>query len=105
MRNIINEIKWAWQRVVRGYDDRVYWGFDGYFLKIIPALEDFCKDYLKLDGGERAKLNPHRAEVFEKTIYLIAQYRQEENDWSSYGNEAQSELLEYIGKHARWYWD
>lgn len=30
-----NEIKWAWQRVTRGYDDRLFWDVDAYLSPII----------------------------------------------------------------------
>lgn len=32
-----NEIKWAWQRVFRGYDDRLFWAMDEYLDPIIIA--------------------------------------------------------------------
>jgi len=34
--NIKSQIKWAWQRVFRGYDDRWYWSLDGHLNWIIP---------------------------------------------------------------------
>lgn len=37
MRDILREVKWAWQRVSRGYDDRLYWGMDEYLDPIIIA--------------------------------------------------------------------
>jgi len=38
------EVKWAWQRVFRGYDDRVLWGLNYAVADIaIPALE-FMRD-------------------------------------------------------------
>jgi hypothetical protein len=30
-------IKWAWQRVFRGYDNRIIWSIDGYLSKMIPV--------------------------------------------------------------------
>ena len=29
-------IKWAWQRIFRGWDDRVCWSIDGYLFKMMP---------------------------------------------------------------------
>jgi hypothetical protein len=29
-------INWAWQRVFRGYDDRIIWSIDGYLSRMIP---------------------------------------------------------------------
>lgn len=37
------EIKWAWQRVIRGYDDRWYWNLDNQLQWIIPQ----CVRWLK----------------------------------------------------------
>lgn len=104
MTNILDEIKWAWQRVVRGYDDRVFWGFDSYFITIIPALEEFCLNYLKLDDGERARLNPERAEIFSQTIYLIQAFRSLEDKWPQ-SNDALDDLFGHVGKHLGYYWD
>ena len=36
-RNICNEIRWAWQRVFRGWDDRVIWGIDQYLSETFPV--------------------------------------------------------------------
>ena len=40
------EIKWAWQRVFRGYDDRWYWGLDSHLNWIIPLVTRRMKDGL-----------------------------------------------------------
>lgn len=32
----LREIKWAWQRVFRGWDDRVTWSIDTYLAEMIP---------------------------------------------------------------------
>jgi hypothetical protein len=34
--HICNEIKWAWQRVFNGYDERVVWSIDWYLAEKIP---------------------------------------------------------------------
>jgi hypothetical protein len=36
VRGINNEIKWTWQRVFRGWDDRVVWSIDMYLAENIP---------------------------------------------------------------------
>lgn len=33
-----NEIKWAWQRVVRGYDDRLFWSMSEYLDPMVVAV-------------------------------------------------------------------
>lgn len=36
------EIKWAWQRAFRGYDDTAYWGLYHYIAKIaMPVLKEY----------------------------------------------------------------
>lgn len=73
MRNLLNNVKWAYQRVVRGYDDRIHWGFDTYFIQIIPALEEFCIN--ETEDEEINKLNQKRTKVFKKTLKLIEEYK------------------------------
>lgn len=98
---MFNEIKWAYQRVVRGYDDRVRWGFDEYFLQVMPALREFCVDYI---NGEGSKWNPKRTKIFKKTIKLIDDYINDEEYWNS--TESSSvKLLTYVGKNSGYYWD
>ena len=41
------EIRWAWQRVVRGWDDTVWWSLDSYLCPII--IHTLTK--LKEDGN------------------------------------------------------
>ena len=55
---IKRELKWAWQRVTRGYDDQIFWSFDSYLDQIIikdlewmlanrngsPVLEGWTED-------------------------------------------------------------
>ena len=37
LRGCCDEIKWAWQRVFRGWDDRVIWSVDCYISRNMPA--------------------------------------------------------------------
>ena len=106
MRNIIYEVKWAYQRVVRGYDDRIFWSFDSHFIKIIPALRTFCSDYLKQE--ESVRLNKERADIYKRTLVLIEHW---ESIWACYDGgwrleeEALAKLAEHFGKNINWYWD
>jgi hypothetical protein len=34
---MIQTLKWAWQRVVRGYDDRLFWSFSNYVDDMVVA--------------------------------------------------------------------
>lgn len=57
-KQLKREIKWAWQRVKRGYDDQIFWNFDHYLDQIIikdlqwmlknrngsPVLEGWTED-------------------------------------------------------------
>jgi len=99
---MLNEIKWAWQRAVRGYDDRVNWGFNSYFLQVMPALKEFCTNYV---NSENAHLNPERTKVFKKTIELIDEYENDVESWSITESLSSVKLLTYVGKHSGWYWD
>lgn len=38
-----NEVKWAWQRVFRGWDDRATWSADYYFARQISEILDAIK--------------------------------------------------------------
>lgn len=38
IREILHEIKWAYQRVVRGWDDRVVWSVDVWLSDIMPDI-------------------------------------------------------------------
>jgi hypothetical protein len=42
--HIANEIKWAWQRVFRGFDDRVAWSIDYHLAKTIPQYVKLLKE-------------------------------------------------------------
>jgi len=43
-----NEVKYAWQRVFRGWDDTAIWSVDYYLSKLIVSI---MKDYLKYNQG------------------------------------------------------
>lgn len=99
---MFNEIKWAYQRVVRGYDDRVFWDFDSYFLQVMPALREFCVDYI---NGDNAHLNPQRTKVFKNTIKLIDYYINDVESWSINEQPSKVKLLTYVGKNSGYYWN
>lgn len=39
-----NHIKWAWQRVFRGWDDRAVWSIDYYFANTLPQMIRMLKE-------------------------------------------------------------
>jgi hypothetical protein len=98
MNNILNEIKWAWQRVFRGYDDTIYWGFDGYLEQIIPALKEFCK---------KETIDDRRITIYSKMQKLINDWEDKNNgfdDWFEYPNSS-SKMWKYFGENIGWFWD
>jgi hypothetical protein len=101
--DIIREIKWAYQRVARGYDDRIFWGFDGYFRQFIPAVKKFCEDWIA--DEEIAKYNTDKTEIMKETLRLIKEFNEMtcDDDWKPTNQE--DALWEYFGKHIRYYWD
>lgn len=44
-RDILSEIKWAWQRVFRGWDDRVVWSIDAHLAKYMPQWIERLKEH------------------------------------------------------------
>lgn len=40
IKDLLIRIKYAWQRAVRGYDDRACWNIDYWFLDIMPKILD-----------------------------------------------------------------
>lgn len=46
MQDILISIKWGWQRLTRGYDDRIFYSLASY---IDPMIVAHC-EYLRLEG-------------------------------------------------------
>ncbi|MBI4029163.1 MAG: hypothetical protein HY376_02250 [Candidatus Blackburnbacteria bacterium] len=103
IRDIYNEIKWAYQRVVRGYDDRVMWGLESYFAQVIPVIEKFCLE--NLANKHFVRLNPDRQIIFEKTLELLKEYQNmNPEDFFRHPNQ-ESRLWSYIGENVGYFWD
>ena len=45
LSHILSHIKWAWQRVFRGWDDRVAMSMDSYLVEMIPQWIKRMKEY------------------------------------------------------------
>lgn len=107
---MLNEIKWAWQRITRGYDERITWGFDVYFIQIIPALKEFCENWLQLGYADH---NPEKKEVMLETLRLIQDYQtatvfnEGEFTYHSWIDQDQklAILAAYFGENINAYWD
>ena len=102
--NILNEIKYAYQRVVRGYDETLMWDLDTYFEQIVPPLKAWCEE--RVADKEFCRLNPKHAAVFTETLRLIAEYEkmtpEQEMDIAQSPAE---KLFEFVGRNLRGYWD
>lgn len=97
---LFKSIKYAWQRVVRGYDQRIMWGFSDYFNQCLPALKIFCQKEIESD-----KYNPERMEVYKETLKRIEAFeKMSDVNYYKHPNE-ESELWKYVGEHIGWYWD
>lgn len=99
---MINQIKWAYQRVVRGYDDRIHWGFDEYLEQIIPAIKLFCEEELNADYS---MLNKKREKVFKKMLKLIDDhYKMDAKEYYS-DNNPSDKLWKYFGANIGYFWN
>ena len=106
IKNIINEIYWAYQRVRYGYDSRIKWEFDSYFSQFIKPLKEFCQEELK----EKHIIHNHlRKEVFTHTLKLIKDYENRPNndckDCVIQNDNSESELWKYVGRNISFYWN
>ena len=103
IKNLINQVKWAYQRIKYGYDDRIMWGLSDYFNQAIPAIEEFCLE--NLDNVEFMRLNPDRLRIFSETIRLIQEFRaMKHEEYFMYPNQ-ESRLWAYIGENVGYFWD
>jgi len=87
---VFKDLKFAWQRAVRGYDDRIEkgWGAEILILNALPGIKKFCKRQLALEN-----IDEGRAKIFRKTIKLIDD-----------GNDIDG-IVRYICKNIGIYWD
>ena len=99
--NILKEIQWAYQRVTRGYDDRIFWEFDSYFFQFIPAIKEFCIGELE---NEYIKDKVH-GKVFIETLKLIEDYNKMDYKDFNKKENAQTKLWKYFGEHIGYYWN
>ena len=103
LKHIFREVKFGFQRMFRGYSDEVYWGFEDYFLQVIPALKEFCEEQTK--NKEFIELNPDKGMIFSETLKLIKAFEEapQEDYWKH--PSTSSRLLEYVGRNIGFYWD
>ena len=102
MRHFHLQIKWAYQRVTRGYDDRITWGFDSYMENMMLPLKEFCLK--ELEDGQMVVMNPQRAKVYKKTVSLIEDWQNQTPEESVFNTKFEP-LSAFVGKNIGWYWD
>lgn len=95
---MIREIKWAYQRVVRGYDDRIYWAMDEYFSQFIPAIKEFCENELEYCDKN---LNKNRFKVYKETLKLIKKV--DKSSFKNIDKNIQS-FWKYFGENIGYFW-
>ena len=88
MRLFLRRVKWAWQRVTRGYDDTCMWSFDESLKIFIPPLKELC---------ESDQLDEY-ATIYSTTLKLITKWEKTQTDYDYH------KLWEYVGAHIAWYW-
>jgi len=75
VRELKYQIKWAWQRLFRGYDDRVWWNLNSYLCKMLPVwLRKIKTGHLHpADLTEEAweAMLEEMADGFEEGYYLM----------------------------------
>lgn len=102
MRDILLKIKWAYQRVVRGYDDSFKWGMDSYLTgTFIEPIAEFCEEMLSRDYI--VKHNKGRVEIYKNTLKLIKKL--EDNNFDDFDGKLTSEFWSYFGKNICNFWD
>lgn len=108
MKNLYYTIKWAHQRMARGWDDTATWGLDGHFLDVVvPPLEKLCRE--QLQEMYVCKENETRRNVYETTLDLIEEYERLSNSWEKEEwrkeDDALKSLARYFAENIGYYWD
>lgn len=101
IKDMLLEIKWAYQRVRYGYDDRIKWSFDEYFLSLVKPIKEFCQDMIKNKDSQ----SEERIKVFSETLILIEKLEATEYfmEKSFYVNS--KKLWKYVAKNMFYYWN
>ena len=107
------EVKWAWQRVFRGYDDTAYWGLYNYLTDIaLPVLKWYRKNAHGVPGMVCKDKEPMEKSVerwnkiLDKMIYAFQVIKDDENFIEP--KEVQKKVDEGLKLFAKYYqtlWD
>jgi len=73
MKDLLRQLKWAYQRVRYGYDDRFYWSLDYSLAEILVPIMKWYKEndnsYMPVKMGENKYLTKRqRNQVYDKII-------------------------------------
>ena len=96
IKELISNIKYAYQRVVRGYDDRIFWDFEEYLECIIPAIKKFCELYIKEN-----KYNDNK--IFEEALSLIKKI--ESSEGTTKKASYRYKFWKFFGENIGAFWD
>ena len=90
--------------MVRGYDDRIMWGFDDYLFNIIrPSLHKFL---ITRQSDKNFRLwNPEKAKTDDEMLDLLNKFIADQYSTQFEYPNAQSNFWEYFGKHISNFWD
>ena len=107
------EVKWAWQRVFRGYDDTAYWGLYSYTTDIIlPVLKDYrgggkvgvpamiCREKESLEKSQERWKN-----ILDKMILSFTHIKKDELNQDSKVEKEIQDGLKLFAKYFRTLWD
>lgn len=82
MEDMAYEVKWAWQRVFRGWDDRVLWSIDSWLSEVMPKI---LRTFKEIQHGYRGNFTKEDEYVNEKGWILIKQdaEKREIENWNN----------------------
>jgi hypothetical protein len=118
------QVKWAWQRVFRGWDDRVVWSIDQYIARMLPQWLSQLKevrhgvpnimfkeeDYIDENYNVTEETMKLRGQDFDNVLDQISEgFRiYAENNWFREGSEEEKkfdESFELLQKYFGTLWD
>lgn len=118
MKDVFRKIRWAYQRVVRGYDDTAYWNLDYYIARIaLPVLKSYKTDKMGfMSNHEYEGDNPmdegwhteeSQNELFDKMIFAMNSIVEDDMDMDdpvAY-EEKINDGCRLFGEYFRGLWD
>jgi len=97
-------LKYAWQRLTRGYDDRIYGDFEYYLWDIVrEPLREFLIQ--RASDSEYIKWNPQKAKIDEEMFILLELAIAKSGLDQFETPNSMSKFWEYFGKTIGNYWN